>query len=288
VIVSVMSVLLAMAAWGMDEPGVTPAMAVPGPAAEAPAAPAAAGEIRTADDLLAALERADVGLRTLTAEIRFTKTFEIAGDEQVRQGRIAFADERSGVDGAEGARKFAVRFDSLRVGDRVEEGSKTIVFDGVSLVEMDAESKTFIRRRVVRDGERMDPLKLGEGPLPLPIGQKREEILRRYDAMLLGSAEGLEGEDERATADLARFARGAHQLRLTPRADVAAGEDLTEIRLWYTPEDGGGLLPRMARTVNRAGDVSLVQLRKVVRNGAVPAGMLDVGEAPAGWDVREE
>src|SRR5262245_30412700 len=53
-----------------------------------PGAPAVPGRINTADDLLLALENADADLRSLSADLRYDRTFEIAGDRQVREGKL--------------------------------------------------------------------------------------------------------------------------------------------------------------------------------------------------------
>src|SRR4051794_12475411 len=53
-------------------------------------AQAAPGEFASADDLLKALERADENLTSLTADIRYDRTFELQGDRQVRTGKLYF------------------------------------------------------------------------------------------------------------------------------------------------------------------------------------------------------
>src|SRR6185295_13773023 len=40
---------------------------------------------------------------------------------------------------------------------------------------------TQVTRTVLQPGEKMNLLKLGEGPFPLPIGQKKEDVYRLFD-----------------------------------------------------------------------------------------------------------
>lgn len=315
------------------------------------------GRITTAEELLTRLEAADVGLRSLRAEIQYVRVFGVMGDRQVREGTLQFLDERpaaaaggvggrregddpaierggagvdgAGVDGAGGdgaggegelvsrvkvlppGRRFGVRFTRVQIGSRIERTDETYVFDGTNLVHAEPERQQVTVYSTGGGGgggaaEGRDPLRLGEGPLPLPIAQKREDILRRFDVELLAAEAGIDEEDEKQTALLREFVAGCYQVRLVPKAEFAKSLDATEIRLWYretaltagdgakgdgTKKAGAGdgaemrLLPRMARTVNKAGDVSLVRLINVVPNGAVDEKALRFDEVPDGWEV---
>lgn len=245
------------------------------------------GAIRTADDLLTALETADAGLKTLTAGIRYDRTFEIAGDRQVREGTLYFEARPREADRAD--RRFSIRFDRLIVGQRVRDEVKEFIFDGEWLVEKlpGEKPKMFTKRQVVPPGERFDPLRIGEGPMPIPIGQRREDILSRYAAELVPA------DSDLSELELKTFVKESYQLKLTPRADRPDEDEFREIRLWYrqSPAVGGQpamLLPRMARTINRSGDESVVQLINVQVNGPIPADVMktDTPGPKDGWDVQ--
>lgn len=245
----------------------------------APTAEVATGEnhaqITDSGSLLDALEGVDI--ERLTATIRYTRIFSLAGDMQVRTGKLAFEDR--GEDGS--GKRFAVRFDQLIVGQRIEDETKRFVFDGQWLVEELPAEKLFVKRQVAPPGAEFDPLKIGEGPMPIPIGQKKADILGRFDAELLAPSEGLE------EGALVAFAADAWQLRLVPKDPEDA--DMEEVRVWYAK---GSLLPVMARTIDLDGDESIVQLLNQETGGdaSVEADLFDVtAPAPgAGWDVRIE
>jgi hypothetical protein len=232
--------------------------------------PAGAG-FTNADEVLLALETADRGVTSITAEVVYTRVLALAGDTQVRTGKLFFV--------AEPERRFAIDFATLDLGERRENDRQTFVFDGRWLLEKHWSLEEYVRREVVPEGERFDPLRIGEGPMPIPIGQRRADILSRYDAVLLPALEGVEGwEPEVDPAFLAR----TYQLRLTPRPERAEEDDFVEVRLWYRAERDGRLLPRMARTVNRNDDVALVQLVNPALNQTVDPAVLDT-RAPEGW-----
>lgn len=239
----------------------------------------------TADDLLKALESADVGLRTLRAGIIYEKVFS-EGDRQLRSGTLYFLDSRA--EGKAGTRKFAAEFDVLLIGTRREEEKKVYIFDGKLLVEKTPGEKKMVKTEISRDGQGFDPLKIGEGPMPIPIGQKREDILSRFDVALLPAEADLEGVDDTETDQLREHVKGAYQLKLIPRGDYALESKFAEIRLWYRHGADGKLLPRMARgfgpLIDDARDIETVRLVNVRLNQEIPPEMFDTS-TPGGWDV---
>ncbi len=258
-----------------------------------------AGEFKTANDLLVALEKADADLQTLTASVVYDRTSAFEGDRQVRTGRLSFRNEPQGP-GKPPLRRFAAEFDKLYLGRRLEEEPKQYIFDGIWMAEKQPKQKLCNRQQVVGPGETFDPLKIGEGPLPIPIGQKRDDILSRFEAELVPPESGLApakpdelSEEERVALErLVKFAtaKGTSQVRLTPREGADTRVEFSEVRLWYRRDKQGRLLPHMARTVKATGgDVSIVQLTDVKTNDSAridPA--IFSTEIPPGWDGRQE
>lgn len=245
----------------------------------------APAETTSAADLLKALETSGEGMTTLSADIRYDRRFVLQGDRHVRDGKLYFKvnpGEAVGEVGSRG-RTFAIHFDELYVGDRKENDPQTWIFDGRWLTEVRPAIKRLTRREVVREGERFDPLRIGEGPMPIPIGQKAADILARYHAQLLPQNQDA---SEDAKAYLAGLKEDAWQLLLTPLPDRPDKDEFREIRLWYSKST---LLPRLARTINRAGDESYVALINLKRNETLPEEAFTVPEAgDAGWEVQVE
>jgi hypothetical protein len=263
-------------------PDVPVGQPAPQPAPQPATQPAPQPAITDADTLLTALETAGQDIRRLSATVRYIKTFAIQGDQQQRNGTLMFLSE-PGAEGQAPTRRFAITFDHYKIGERVEDPStgflERYIFDGEWLAEVRPLDKEFVRRQVVPPGQRWDPLALGEGPFPIPIQQKRAEILSRFDAALV---DGLEGVDEPA---LRAIAAKCYQLVLTPRAD-AGEQDLRSIRVWYQTDT---LLPRLARTMSMADDESFVMLRDIRLNAEATIVEAEITtEPPAGFDVTQE
>ncbi len=245
-------------------------------AAKDKAAPEAA---LTADELLDRLETSDSKLSTIQADVVYDKVMVIAGDRQIRAGKLYFENKADATTG-EKHRRFAIYFDTLQLGEKVETKQQQYIFDGEWLIEKLVADKQLIKRQVVKPGEKFDPLKIGEGPMPIPIGQKKQDIISRYDVTLVAASDGLEDEG------LKTFVEGALQLKLIPK--VGADRDFKEIRLWYRVEptlDGKPLLPRMARTIDSADDVSLVQLIQLRINQKLDETQFDSTSPDPTWTV---
>lgn len=280
--------------------GDQPAEAVkPAEQAKAPT-PVKVGGFSGAEELLAALETADLGLDQLQADISYDRTFDLEGERQIRQGTMYFqilhpkagATDKPAEIVARATKRFAVRFDSLVVGRTKRDEVRIHVFDGTVFADKFPADKRMGRRQIVGPGESFDPLKLGEGPLPIPIGQSKDEILRRYEAELLSPDADL------TDATLKEFTRDSVQLKLVPREAFKQTDDFKEIRIWYRGKSPAKmakgdapserLLPRMARTKNRNGDVSIVQLINVKVNGdaKIDASIISTDAEP-GWQVSD-
>lgn len=229
--------------------------------------------------LLTALETADQGMKSLSADILYDRYFELEGDRQTRKGTLLFRNAATSPDGKPVPRAFAIRFDWMQAGERLEKRANWYVFDGQWLLETWPDEKRFKRRQLVAPGETYDPLKIGEGPLPIPIGQKKDDILARYTAELLDAASGVEDDMQK------QLVASGWQLKLIPKDPE--NDEFREVRLWYRPDAGGRLLPRMARTVVRSGDISTVVLTSVKLDADIPEGVLDTAP-PKGFDGEVE
>jgi outer membrane lipoprotein-sorting protein len=142
------------------------------------------------------------------------------------------------------------------------------------------DTKQFTRRQLAGPNDPpQDLLSIGRGPFPMPIGQKRRQVLAMYDVTLHAPNAGAQAP--------------AHHLTLTPRAaepnnvPAAGRDDLKKIDIWY---DRKTLLPERIRTVDDQGNLTTVQLRepKVNELTGVDLDKRFDTSAPTepGWQVR--
>lgn len=227
----------------------------------------------TAGDLLAALEKADRDIRTFASQIRYTRLFEIENDIQTRIGRLYFrTDPPVDPDAGEPTQRrrwVAVRFEQFIAGQRSDKQEKFWVFDGQWLVEKDPVAKQFMKRRMVRPGQVFDPLRVGEGPFFVPVGQRRADMELYFTAALRPSGDGLADEydpqRDQLLKSLSAKLEGLIQLELTPRPNMQQVEDFSLIRIWYDPQT---LLPRASLSVDQLGDIDVFELFAIDINEA--------------------
>jgi len=252
-----------------------------------------------AEEFLDQLESADKDLRTLRARVLYDRVFELQGDRQKWEGTLVYESRPAADAGAasHANRRFLVRFEKSQIGPRVDvNDKKQFLFDGRWFVERNERLKSLTKREVVAEGQTMDPMRLGDSPFPLPIGQKKADILSRYDVRLIEATVELEAHEPEEQEALAKFVEGCKQVVLVPKPEERERSKvrLDEVRLWYKPtqvKDASGAiterwLPRMARTVNKEG-VTIVQLvRPQLNEGVTEADFtLEAGED---WLVQED
>ena len=252
--------------------------AVAKPAQGASPSAAEASEARkpfdSADELLDALERATDGLRDFRATVIYDRTDAITGDRERRTGRIAL--EQPTGDGTR--RRFGIAFDQfIDAAGHASPQVQRFAFGDGWLVEFDDARRQCIERQLVPDGARLDPLRLGEGPMPLPVGQRSEDVRRRFTVSLAPAPD----------APLLKRLEGVQGLVLVPKPGSGVDEDFKEVRVWY---DLRTFAPVGVVATLKGGDVKTVLLREVRVNAGLDdaaRAMLD-RKAPESWqrDVR--
>jgi hypothetical protein len=85
--------------------------------------------------------------------------------------------QRVGQDDA----RLRVRFDRKIVNDQVKGERQEYMLSGGMLTERNYVDTTEIRRQVLKPGQKMNLLKLGEGPFPLPLGQDKADVHKMFD-----------------------------------------------------------------------------------------------------------
>lgn len=186
----------------------------------------AAGEGQTVDAVLDRLEQAGVGLRDLSANVTYTVT-------QLIKQNPDDPDEVQNYHGSlqylvKGDQKLAkIHFEWSDDGRLKDPSQMWVIFDGRWVIEAKEKTKTVIKREVVRPSEASNPFKLGEGPFPLPFGQKKAEILEQFEVTLRAA-----GPDDPPQAD---------RLLCTPRPNTELARQYEWIELFVSRAKGDSL-----------------------------------------------
>jgi outer membrane lipoprotein-sorting protein len=262
--------------------GEDPAPPVAEPVAEAAAEPPPTSpppklivdEWNPTDELLERLERSHADLRDFQADLLYEKWDNVLKLPETRTGEVLYQTKPGG------SKRFAILFERLIKRNRAREHRKHYIFDGSWLVEIDHESKIFIKRQIVPPDKQFDPLKLGEGPFPLPVGQPAEEVRARFNVRRLHKP-----QDETLAERLA--GRSVDGLRLVPKPNTPQAEEFEQAELFY---DRQSLLPVGVSVTEANGDRKTVILSNLKRNAGVDENKLSIEEPDArdGWRIDVE
>lgn len=83
--------------------------------------------------------------------------------------------------------RFDIRFNMLVVDGAIAKrhADHDIVFDGHWLIDRNGSAKIFRKIEIAPSGTKFNPLRLGQGPLPIPIGQKPADVEKEFHVQLL-------------------------------------------------------------------------------------------------------
>lgn len=243
------------------------------PVATAPASrPAATATSAPAIDpaamkILTDQEAAGRKYSTIKADLTMRLVDRRVGDIEERTGWLAYQR----AEGASGA-KFRIHFDTLKQdkGRRIKQ-ELDWAFDGNWLTRADPAVKQILRFQVVPEGQESDPMRLGEGPLPLPFGQKAAEVIQYYEP----STRPLEPGEPAGTIYLKLIARKEHYRKL----------DSVRMEVWIDPKTQ---LPVKLVSRDKNKKVTTATFKNVKTNVKIDAKEMFEIPRPPGWTEQRK
>ena len=132
------------------------------------------------DDILQALYQRGQNLQDFTADISKTDSDNVTAKDITYIGALKYQRQ------AEGDVRIRVSFSHKKLGDNAmmayrREG----VLQKGKYIEQDYDTNKQTERLLAKPGEKINPVRLGEGPFPLPIGQDPQEVKKQFSVKLL-------------------------------------------------------------------------------------------------------
>jgi len=189
---------------------------VPATPATGPAAPAPPTE--AAMELLKALESAGDKFTAIRADIVYTVFNPTLGDKETRTGYVLYVAAKG-----DNPARFRIHFQTRQEGDgpRIKDEME-YAFDGKWFNVKDHANKKLQQIQVAAPGEKVEPLRLGKGPFPLPFGQKVDDVLEFFHPV---------------TRDpLPSDPPNTRYLKLTPKPGKSDQVNFTEVEQWMDKE----------------------------------------------------
>jgi len=172
-------------------------------------------ENSSVDEVLDALDVRGRSLDQFVADVTLSENDEATQAESQRTGRVWY-QKRQGND------RIRVTFDQKAQGRFTKPDKVEYLLDGGWLVDRDYRRSIEVKRQVLRPGEKINLLKLGEGPFPLPIGQPKEEVHKEFDVSK--GDRGLVGP------------KGAPHVALKPKEGTRLARKFAQIDVWVDPQ----------------------------------------------------
>ena len=207
-------------------------------------------QFQSTDAMLSALEKAGDTIRSLRANVIYDRVDAVSENRERRTGQIVLTQDWQQLK----SRTLAIMFDQfIDASGHASPQTQRFVFHGGWLFEFDDARHQLIARELVAPGEQLDPLRIGEGPVPIPIGQKKDEVLRRFEVQLAPLPE----------QPLLKRLVNIQGLVMRPKLNAGVDPDLAEIYVWY---DLGTLMPVAVAATTKGGDQKILLLTKLELN----------------------
>lgn len=222
-------------------------------------------EKSSTDQILDALNESGQHMTSLAADVELITTDDL-GDDTTRSGKFVI------LRSPDGDSKARLALTKVQKGNKIFEERQEFVLEGPNLIRRMYQQKKQITDRVRKPGEKVNLLKLGQGPFPLPIGQPREDVLKEFD---ISVPDKIEPKLEHHAV-----------IRLSPKADTRFARKFKSIDLWVDESDN---LPKRIVTVNPNGDETKTAILKNVRlNADVKPEELKLEPLPDDWTTVDE
>ncbi|MFP4107102.1 MAG: LolA family protein [Phycisphaerae bacterium] len=214
--------------------------------------------------VLKALEAAGDKYATINSDVTYELVNRVLGEKEVRTGWIAYqkADEKKPP-------MFRVSFDKLIQEGAPQKEEVDYAFDGYFLTTRKPKIKQMIRYQVAVRGQKVQPLKLGRSPFPLPFGQKVDDMVRFFQIT--------------TRKPFKRDPDNTVYLKLLPRKSQEKNLNFTRLEMWI---DKKTHLPVKAVSYGKDKNRTTVEFEDLQLNKDNERTTFRLPMPPAGWEFK--
>lgn len=190
------------------------------------------------------LEAAGKMYHTIVADINFGVEELAFADVEIRTGQVSY---EQGTPGKTPSR-FRIHFSTVKQGVTGPKVADNVdyAFDGEWFTTRKEKIKELAKYQVAEPGKPVDALKLGKGPFPVPFGQEKAEVLRRFIASSIPAAP--------------TDPKGTVHLQLLPRDKSGQDMDIRKLDMWI---NAAGLPEKIVSEDARGQKVTTVVFSKI-------------------------
>ena len=219
------------------------------------------------DQILDALDARGKDLKDFSADVKLTETDPALALSSTRAGKVWFQSK------PDGDARMRVRFDTREEAagqpkrDRIDYS-----YDKGWLIDRNYRARNQVRRQVVQPGQKINLLKLGEGPFPLPIGQPKQSVHDQFDVAKVAPKK----DDPADTL----------HLQLKPKKGTRLARRFETIDVWV---DRKTHMPTRIETAEQGGkNLRTTDLTNIQVNTNLPEAEFKLQDIDAGWSLHDE
>jgi len=162
--------------------------------ADTPAAPTSQRNEAVSTQVERILDRSEAAgdrINGLKAKMAYERNQKLVKEITERDGAIQYLKKTDPAAPAGQKEQifFLVRFDNLKTKLYVSTKMETYSLHDRFLDELNEKTSMLIHREVVPPGQVINPTRLGEGPFPVPFGQKKKDVLENFTVQLVAPAD---------------------------------------------------------------------------------------------------
>lgn len=223
------------------------------------------------DAILDALNARGQDLKDFSSDVVLHTIDNRTGQDTSQFGKVIFQNRKGGDS------RIKVGFETKKTDEgnghpTTQKQKLDYVLDQGWLTDRDYQKKLEVKRQVLKPDQKMNLLKLGEGPFPLPIGQDKADVKKQFTVTKTDSTR----DDPRDTL----------HITLIPKPGSQLERRFKQIDVYIDTKNN---MPARIDTVEKAGAMRSTELNNIKLNTSVTDDAFTLPNIDKeGWNRREE
>ena len=211
------------------------------------------------------LEKLGETVKDLRGELRLEKLETLVDDKTIKEGQLYYRRDKDKI-------SFRISFEkTIYDGRRFDEPEHFVFADGW-LTHRQERIKREDRYEVTRPGQpSSDLMRIGKSPLPIPIGQKTEDILKNFDVCLIEPNEEIDPPKMETV-----------HLKLVPKKGTELAVSRKRLEFWLREKNN---LVVRSQWENDSGDIFTAEMNDLRINKGIKDRDFRLSRLPGDYEV---
>ena len=211
------------------------------------------------------LEKMGGTIKDLQGKLRLEKLETLVDDITIKEGLIYYQRNKDKI-------RFRISFEKTIYDNRRFDEPEHFVFADGWLIHRQERSKREDRYEVTRPNQpSSDLMRIGKSPLPIPIGQKTDDVLKNFDVCLIEPNEKIDPAQIKTV-----------HLKLVPKKGTELAVSRRRLEFWLREKDN---LVVRSQWENDSGDIFTADISELRVNKKIKDRDFRLARLPGGYEV---